>query len=200
MKESSRYFRYFTYIKPLTRLPIVKTYSPVIFTLLTMVVFIIFAIKPTVEIILVLQKKLADAERILTQINEKVNNLSKGRENYQNLNQGIKNKIQSAVPDIIQLRSLIDSLEGSAKSYEASISALQIQPLTLGNTKDTTKAELEKLAFTFNVEGPYEVLTAILQDLKTSSRLISIDKLIFNKVGEEKNLIMSISGEAYFLK
>jgi len=200
MKETNRYFRYFTYIKPLTRLPVVKTYSPVIFTLLTMVTFIIFAIKPTVETILVLQKRLADADRILTQINAKADNLSKGRENYQNLDQSIKNQIQGAVPDTVDLKSLINSLEQSAKRYEASISALQIQPLVLENIKGGSKTELKEVSFTFNVAGPYLALTSILQELKSSSRLISIDKLIFNKVGEEKNLIMSISGKAYFLK
>jgi len=83
MKESNRYSRYFTYIKPLARLPIIKTYGPAIFSLLTMSVFIVFAIKPTIETILVLQKQLADSDKIVAQINEKTDNLSKGRENYQ---------------------------------------------------------------------------------------------------------------------
>jgi len=134
MKESNRYSRYFTYIKPLTRLPIIKTYGPAIFSLLTMSIFIVFAIRPTIETIIVLQKKLADADKIVAQINEKTDNLSKGRENYQLLSQNIKNKIRAAIPDNIDIKSLSQALETSAKTNEASISALQIQPLILENT------------------------------------------------------------------
>lgn len=201
MKESNRYFRYFTYIKPVTGMPIVKTYGPVIFTLLTMTVFVVFAIKPTIETILVLQKKLADADKIVAQINEKTENLSKGKENYQRLKQNARDKIQRAIPDTIDLKSLIQTLEQSTRTYEASISALQIQPITLAATKDNNiQNKLQEVSFTFNIEASYQTLTAILQNLKVNNRLISIDKLTLNRPGEGKGLIMSISGKAYFLR
>ncbi|MBI3109672.1 type 4a pilus biogenesis protein PilO [Candidatus Daviesbacteria bacterium] len=201
MKESNRYFRYFTYIKPITGMPIVKTYGPVIFTLLIMTVFVVFAIKPTIETILVLQKKLADADKIVAQINEKTENLSKGKENYQRLEQNARDKIQRAIPDTIDLKSLIQTLEQSTRTYEASISALQIQPITLAATKDNNiQNKLQEVSFTFNIEASYQTLTAILQDLKANNRLISIDKLTLNRPGEGKSLIMSISGKAYFLR
>lgn len=200
MKESNRYSRYFTYIKPFTRLPIVKTYGPVIFSLLTISVFVVFAIRPTLETILILQKKLADADKIVAQINEKTDNLSKGRENYQLLSQNIKNKVHASIPDNIDIKSLSQALEGSAKTHEASISALQIQPLILENKANENKNALGEITFIFNIEGSYSTLTSVLRDLKLSSRLISIDKLNFNKVAEGKNIIMSVNGKAYFLK
>lgn len=200
MKESNRYYRYFTYIKPVTRWPIVKTYGSIIFSLLTVSLFTVFAIRPTIETILILQKKLSDADKIIAQINEKANNLSKGRENYQLLNQNTKDKIRAYVPDNIEIKSLTQILEGSAGKYEASISALQIQALTLENTANENKNALGEIAFIFNTEGSYSALSTILQDLKKSSRLISIDKVSLNKVNEGVNLIMSISGKAYFLK
>lgn len=200
MKESNLYSRYFTYVKPLIRLPIVKTYGPAIFSLLTISVFVVFAIRPTLETILVLQKKLTDADKIIAQIKEKTDNLSKGRENYQLLSQDIKNKIRSSVPDNIDIKSLSQILEVSAKTNEASISALQIQPLILENKSNENKNQLGEIVFTFNIEGSYSTLTSVLRDLKLSNRLISIDKLNFNKVAEGKNIIMSVNGKAYFLK
>lgn len=193
------YSRYFTYIKPLTGIPIVKTYAPVIFTLLAMTIFIVFAIKPTIETILVLQKRLKDADAIVTEVNAKAENLSKGRENYQNLDKTVKDKIVSAVPDSIDLKSLIQTLEQSARSFEASVSALQVQPIAL-SVDQNPQLKLQEVSFIFNVETSYQAASAILQNLKRSSRLISIDKLTLNRVGEGKNLIMSISGKAYFLK
>lgn len=198
--ESERYFRYFTYIKPLTKLPIVKTYGTAIFTILTMTIFVLFAIKPTIETIIVLQKKLENAQQVLNQLKKKAINLTEGQQNYQNLDPNIKTRIQTAIPDTLELKSLIQALELAALRNEASISALQIQPLVLDTKKDDAASVLGELAFTFNMEGSYPNLISLLQDLKTSARLISIENLSISKVEEGGGLIMSLSGKAYFIK
>ena len=198
--ESSFYSRYFTYIKPVTKLPVVKTYGSTIFTLLIMLGFIYFAIRPTIETILILQKKLADQEQVLQKITKKANDLSLGKQNFDNLNPQVKFKIQSAVPDNVELKSLIQVLEQTAQNHSASVSALQIQPLTLEVRKENVLGTISEIAFTFNIEGQYANMISFLQDLKTSSRLISIDSLSLNKVSEGSGLIISIMGKAYYVK
>ncbi len=198
--ESKIYSRYFTYIKPLVRIPLVRTYGTTIFTILIMTIFIFFAIKPTVETILVLQKKLDDSNQLLAKLDKKAESLSLGKRNYDNLDPGIKNKIQSAIPDSINLKSIIQTLEGSAKNHDATVSALQIQPQLLEIKSDTKLGTLQEIGFTFNVEGDYSNLNSILQDLVLSSRLISIDSLSINKVSEGKGVVMSISGKAWYFK
>lgn len=201
MKSQSQiYSRYFTYIKPLTRLPIVKTYGTKIFTLIVMSIFIFYAIKPTVETILVLQKKLDDSTQVLEKINQKTNNLSKAQQNYANLDPNIKSKIKAAIPDTVGLKSVIQTLEQTAKVHEASVSALQIQPLVLGVKTQDNLGTLSEVAFTFNAEGGYQQLISMLQDLKSSDRLISIDNVSLSKLSEGTGLIMSLSGKAYYLK
>lgn len=198
--ESQIYSRYFTYIKPITRLPIVKTYGSTIFTLLVTAIFIFFAIKPTVETILVLQKKLEDSNQVLKKVNQKANNLSAGKANFEKLDSSLKDKLSAAIPDTVSLRSVIQSLEQSAKVHEASISALQIQPLMLETKRDYRPGTLAEISFTFNVEGQYKNLISLLQDLRSSARLISIDSLSLSKLSEGGGLIMSITGKAYYLK
>jgi len=198
--KSSLYSRYFTYIKPIGKLPIVKNYGPTIFTLLTISLLIFFALKPTVETILVLQKKLANQKEVLQKVNQKANDLALGKRNFDNLDPGIKEKISAAVPDKVNLKSLIESLEETARAYEASVSAMQIQPFVIEETIENKMGSLAEVSFTFNVEGGYENLTALLQDLKGSSRLISVENLSLSKTAETENLIMSLSGKAFYLK
>lgn len=198
--ESEFYSRYFTYVKPIVQLPIVKTYGSQIFTLLVMTIFIFYAIKPTVETILVLQKKLEDSDRILKQITQKTSNLAKAQQNYENLDPAIKSKIEAAIPSTVGLKSVIQTLEQAAQRYEASISALQLQPLVLETAAEQKAGSLSEIGFTFNIEGDYQKLLSLLQDLKGSDRLISIDNLSFSKVGEGTVLIMSLTGKAYYLK
>ena len=109
--KSQIYSRYFTYIKPLTRSPIVKTYGSVIFTLVIITIFILFAIKPTVETILVLQKKLSDTAEVLDKINKKANDLSLGKQNYDNLDAGIKLRISQTIPSGVDLKSITQTLD-----------------------------------------------------------------------------------------
>lgn len=198
--KSLLYSRYFTYIKPITKIPIVKNYGPTIFTLFMVSIFIFFAIKPTVATILVLQKKLVDSNLVLEKVTHKVNNLSLGKKNYDSLSQNITQKISAAIPDTVSLQSLIQNLEQSAKAREASVSALQIQPLIVTTKADKELGKLSEISFTFNIEGNYANLIAVLQDLKTSSRLISVESLSLSKVSEGTGLIMSLSGKAYYIK
>lgn len=198
--KSSIYSRYFTYIKPVTKIKIVRTYGSTIFTLLTLAVFIVFAVKPTVETIIVLQKKLDDSNQILEKLNKKESGLDLARQNYEKLDSEIKSKILLAIPDTSKLKSITQSFETIAKNHEASISALQIQPLVLGTKKENSISTISEITFTFNTTGKYKDLIDVLQDLKNGDRLISIDNLSLSQVSEGAGLIMSISGKAYYLK
>lgn len=198
--KSVIYSRYFTYIKPLTRIPIIKNYAPAVFTLVVMTILILFAIKPTVETILVLQKKLADSEEVLQKLTKKVDDLSLGKTNYDNLDAGIKDKITAAVPDTVNIKSITQSLEQAAQRHEASVSALQIQPLVIDAKIENQVGSLSEISFTFNIEGSYQNLVALLQALRTSSRLMSISNISLSAASESKTLIMSLSGKTYYLK
>lgn len=198
--QPSIYSRYFTYIKPVTRLPIIKTYGSTIFTILVIIIFIFFAIKPTVETILVLQKKLVETAAVLDKVNKKASDLSLGKQNYDNLDSSVKTKIKQFIPDAVELKSITQSLETSANLHEASISALQIQPITIDVKAENMTGTLSEIDFTFNVSGSYQNLIALLSDLQVSSRLISIDSLSLSKLTEGSGLIMSITGKGYYIK
>lgn len=198
--QSNKYSRYFTYIKPLARLPIVRTYGATIFTIIVMIVFVFFAIKPTVETILILQKKLDDSRQVLEKLQKKAEDLSLGKQNYENLPSSIKNKIQAAIPDSVELKPVILTLESAARIHNATISSLQIQPQILETKLDNKIGTLSETGFTFNIEGRYQNMISILQELAASSRLISVDNLSISKTTEGTGVIMSISGKAWYLK
>lgn len=192
------YSRYYTYIKPLAKLPIVKTYGSTLFTLVIVTFFIFYAIKPTVETILVLQKKLDNSTVVLEQVNLKAKNLSQGKANLENMNPTTKSKINNFIPNTVNLKSIIQTLEASAKVHEASVSALQIQPIIIESPSEAV-GTVANLEFIMNIQGEYKNLVSVLQDLQRSDRLIFIDKISFSSQ-EDSALIMSISGKAYYIK
>ena len=198
--QSQIYSRYFTYVKSFTKIPVVRTYGSTIFTLIMSVVFILFAIKPTVETILVLQKKLADSNQTLEKLIQKGNDLSLARQNYENLGQSSLSKLSSAIPDKPDLKSITQALEGTSQKYNASISALQIEPQVFESSNPEALGTIAEIGFTFNTTGTYQNLISLLQDIYISSRLISIDNLSLSQLSEGSGLTMSITGKVYYLK
>lgn len=200
--DSAKYYsRYYTYINPLLKSPTVKLYGTYTLTIFAVTVFIIFAIKPTLETITVLQTKLENSKTVLERITQKSENLSLAKKNYEALGPETKQKINNLVPNKVFIQSVIQSLEQAAKTNQASISALQFQPITITNKDETlTNSTLATVDFTFNVEGSYSTLLKVITSIQNSSRLISIENLIFNKSADASIIVMSASGKAYYLK
>lgn len=200
MAATHRYFRYFTYIQPIIKTPFIKTYGSLILTIVALSIFTIFAIKPTVETILILQKTLSDQTEILSAINKKSQDLSLGSNNYKSLvSQGLTDKINAAVPFTPAAGELTHALEDATRVPQASVSAVQFQPFTINPPTETNIFELSEITFTLNIEGTYQSLLLVLDNLRNSPRLVSIDNIAFNKI-EGGGLLLSVSGKAYYLK
>lgn len=199
-EESTRYSRYFKYIKPVGQSPIIKTYGSIMFTLVAMIVFIFFAIKPTIETIVVLQKKIDNAKVTLTAINKKANDLSQAKDNYQKIDQSLISKIETAIPNNVTLNSLVTTLEQTAITHQATISAVQMEPLTVAPMDQNIIGALTEIKFTFNIAGAYDDILRILKEFKNSSRIISIDRISITSSGSSPDLIISMSGKSYYIK
>lgn len=199
MNNQHRYARYFTYIPPVLRAPIIKTYGSLILSIIAVTIFILFAIKPTIETILVLQKNLDNSKQVLQQIIKKSQDLSQARQNYQNLDSGVKQKIETTIPTMPNLKTVTAILEQNALNNQASISALQVSPLTVASATQSAK-ELSEIQFIFSVEGTYANLLNVLSGIQNSSRLISITNLSLNKSPDNSNILMQVTGKAFFLK
>lgn len=197
---ASKYSRYYVYIKPVISNKYVKSFAPYIFSLLSLIIFIVFAIRPTITTIIELQKSIEDNKTVLLTLDQKAKYLTDGKRNLENMDPAIKNKINAKLPSYPAVSNLISSLQTSATN-SASISALQIQPVTIYTNTTDQKAQqkLEELIFSFNTQGSYAGLITVLDNLTKSSRLINLTSAVFNKT-VEGGTNLSISGKGYYLK
>lgn len=193
--------RYYTYIRPITKNKFVKTYSSLIFSLITVSIFSYYAIRPTVSTILSLQKSIAEQNRILSTLKQKVNNLVTGKSNYDSIPPSVKTKLADLVPDNPSLPGLIDTLTYAAQTSEATISGLQFQPVILENQSTTLSktTSLNQVDFSLNVQGSFANLMKLLTAIKRTDRLVTITSINFVKP-LDGNIVMSIIGKAYYLK
>lgn len=193
--------RYYTFIRPIFRNKAVRTYSSLVFSILTITFFGVFALKPTLSTIVSLQKSITEQQQLLEKVTQKADNLSLGRQNYDAIDPQIKLKLISLLPNSTSLPSLIDVIYSLAEENSASISGLQVQSIELvGNPNRIAKqAVVQEIEFSFNSTGSYSQLSQILSSLTKLKRLISIQSASFNKQ-QEGALIMTVNAKAYFFK
>ncbi len=197
--------RYFTFIKPLIdkqilKNRIVRSYASYIFSLITIIILIIFAIRPTLVTISNLQKNIETNQQVLDTLNLKAKNLSQGQRNYQTLDANVKSKIRQSVPYSPDITTLIRSLE-LATPPQASISAIQVQPIVVYDSTQIvgTHPILGEVEFTYNIAGEYNQITTAITNLSKLPRLISITNLTINRQ-QEGPTTLSVTGKGYYLK
>jgi len=193
--------RYYTYIRPVLRNKTVKTYSSLIFSLVTITILLIYAIRPTLTTIVSLQKSIDEHREILENLNKKVSDLTQGRKNYEAIDPDLKIKLVDLLPYSPAIPSLINNLLTITNASNATVSGLQIQPIDMEKPPKTLSkdAQLKEVELTFSIQGTYAQSTHILQSLKNISRLIKIESVVFNKPVDSP-LIMTVNAKALFIK
>lgn len=196
----AKYSRYYTYIKPVTSSKLIKSSAPYIFSLVAITIFTIFVIRPTLATIAQLQKNIENSKKTLVAINKKTDDLSLAKQNLDNLGQGTKDKIETALPYQAKVTSLIQSLKDSVEKH-ASLSAIQIQSVTLYDvsTQKNVGTVLGQIEFSLSSQGSYDQLTAILNDIRNQPRIITLTNTTLVKPAEGA-MSLSVTGRAYLLK
>ncbi len=195
------YSRYYTIIKPILRNKQVQNYSSISFSLILIIIFVIFAIKPTLETIVSLQRSITQQKQIYQQLLKKADNLSLGRKNYQALNEGARTKMEDLIPDKTDIAGLLTTLNLTAVENQASISGIQIQPVELTQTTPQSRGDKkEEILFAFNLTSSYAQAINFLDTLKSSSRLISIKSVAFGKKEDTTSLVVTINGSAFVMR
>lgn len=196
-----KYSRYYTYIEPVANNPVVKSYAPYIFSLISIAIFGVFAIKPTVGTISDLQAEVSNKSQLLAQLQAKATSLNTAKVNMdQNVTPDKRDKINEALPLSPSVTSLVAKIQSTAPKISSS-SALQIQPVTLYDQTASSSAStsLEHIGFVLNTQGSFNDLSSTIQSLSKISRLVKITDLSISN-NQQNGLSLSISGESYYLK
>jgi len=198
---NERYSRYYTFIRPIAKNKYVRTYSSLSFSLVAIMIFAVFAIKPTITTILVLEQNISEQRTVADQLKEKAQNLSQGKQNYENIDASTISKLDALLPGKTEITSISESMISLVHANEASVSAVQFQPTDLSgqSNKLTTSPTLQEVNFILNITGTYEQLLAVLNSLITSPRLVRVDSVTMTQVSNNQ-ISMSVSLRSFYLK
>lgn len=200
MSQNKYYSRYYTYITPVITNKLVKSSTPYIFSVLTITLFMIFVIRPTLATISQLKTSIETNKQTLAQLKKKSQDLTLAKQNLDNIDPQVKEKIRFAIPSQAQVSALVQSLESTVKQ-EASLSAIQVQSAVLYDNaaEGQIGLNLGEIEFALTAQGSYDQLSQTLNNLRQSPRRITLTNVIINKPTEGA-MTLSVTGKAYLLK
>lgn len=197
------YERYYRRIEPILKERKAAGYLVLILTFTTLAFFGYFAIKPTLATIATLQRDIEDSRFVNERLEEKISNLITAQESYQDITPDLP-LVYANIPNAPQFSSLITALENLIAEYNASMSGLTIEPLSLYSSvlpdeKNTASAAAQPVHFNIELDGDYPHIVQFLERLIRINRLITI-RSVGMRTGQNSVLIHAkLSLSAYYL-
>lgn len=205
-KDYARYKGFFLNIWALyDAKPNFRAYLEILMSLGAIIIFSIFAIKPTILTILDLNNEIRTKESINQKLSQKVTNLRLATNLLQAESENLNN-IDQAVPNTATAEVLIRQLESLASANGLTITNFVASDVVLRGEYSKKKRlddanplseNVKELDFSFSVTGEYQNLFNFFETLENLRRPIKVDTFTFNstKSNEDvKIIILTITG------
>lgn len=171
----------------------------IVLTLFALSFFGFFAINPTVSTILKLQKELSDSEFVLSQLDSKIKNLSKLREEYVSLQNDLPT-VTNAITTQPDVHLLFAQIQSIAKTSNVTIKKLQnFQVEVLKNDREKEK-KYYTYSFSIAGNGSFVSISNFVSTITSMQRIVDVDVFSINNIAGEnsQSLGFNIQGTAFF--
>lgn len=209
--QYQRYKEFFLNIADLyKKRPDLKMFLEVILSLSTVIIFLIFALKPTILTIIELTKEIKEREETVAKLDSKISNLRSARSAYDNILDSLE-ILKSAIPNGPVPQTLASQVEFLAAKNGVSVLGISIDEVPIeGEAKQKKMAADLKPIFedtleapiTMSVSGQYSSLVSFIRDAENARRPLKIDILgISSSVNDTGMVIVAvITGRVPYLK
>ncbi len=210
-KDYSRYRGFFLNIlNAYNTKPNVRVYLELMLSLGTIILFSIFAIKPTILTIIEINNEIKTKEEMLSKLEKKVSDFKIVTSLLQKEKDNLK-LVDEAVPSTAELEKVIVQIEAIATSSNVTVSSISSSELILKGTLERKKVEEDfkplpegatELPITIAVKGDYVNLLNFTKSLEDLRRPMRIDTYIINKskaVDETSVLTLTITGRLPYI-
>lgn len=205
---AASYRRYYSYFEPIIADPIIRSYFSLIASLLLISFLMFFALSPTVNIILSLQRKIDDQKKVIATLDTKVAAIIAAQENYGQV-QNMLPLLNQALPEAPLPQVIISDIHKVATASGVNISLLQFKtipisanaPLETAQTVSAASEPVPTVAFSLSVSGDAQKVREFLGNLENQLRYIRSDNLIVTVADRAANRIsVDISGAGYYFR
>lgn len=179
-----------------------KEYAMLVFTVLALSFFGLFAINPTIGTIVELRKKLEDSTLVQQRLTEKIAAMTSLQEQF-TLIQPSLGAVYDALPDKPQAPKLLGQLQALAEKNNVRVIALKTLPVPFKPDPKASKQTTDKgdLYYTFSVDivGSYDDLQRFLFALTKFDRIVNITSVtVSRETGTESDTHMIVAGNVFY--
>ena len=174
--------------------PNLKAYLELILSLGTIIIFSIYAIKPTILTIVELNNEIKSKENTVSLLTQKISNLKIASNILQKESQNLE-LIDSAIPTGANVEQLVKQIEKIA--FDSSVVIRNFSSANIFLKGSSDKKVENELPVSFSVTGNYQSLFLFLQTIENLRRPFRIDSFVFNSnitADNEKFIVLTISG------
>lgn len=188
----------------------IKMFLEILLSLVTITIFSVFALKPTLLTISQLIKDNREKQETINNMEQKINNIAIAQDIYEQYIEKIP-LIEQSVPNTPGPENLLRQFEGIAYKNSVSIVGSSVDEIVLiGEEKsnnDKTKNKslpegVNTITFSINITGSYLSLYSFLFDLENSRRPLIINNISLNSsiTDQKSTIVMLISGQTPYIK
>ena len=168
-----------------------------VFSILAIIFFAVFAVKPTLQTMSELVKEIEDKRALDEQLGQKIASLNTAQTQYQNFSSQFY-LLDEAIQKTAELINGLKIVEKIASNNELVIQSIAISAipdeLVLA---DENAAKREILTFNVDLTGDYLKIRQFIEDLMFSRRMIIVDQVNFslgnNRYQKDLNAIVKIN-------
>lgn len=201
---SRRYSRYYVYIEPVTSDPLIRGYFSLVASIILIAFFLIFALSPTINTILELQKKIIEQKKVLEILTKKVADISAAHQNYSEI-ENLLPVLYDALPERPTAQTIISGLTKSASSSGIALAGIQFHDFPLSSDliasavpKNKASIGLPTVDFTLTTTGNLDGIINFLSKIENLPRQIKLTTIGIAKLPGRVSAV-SITAIGYYL-
>lgn len=180
--------KYYRNIGPILKKPTMQASTTAVFSFLSISLFLWYAVRPTAQTIIYLQREIADKTTLNQQMEAKITALIEAQATYENIKDRLP-ILDDALPHQPDAVILAREIRNIANLSQASVSAVQIPavPLTTNQASPganlKAQAPLQTFPVTIVLSGSYPSLKSFLDRILQLRRITSIDQISLKQIG-----------------
>jgi Tfp pilus assembly protein PilO len=185
-----KFKRYYRSLEPLMERPKNRLYTAAVFSFLAIALFGWYAIRPTVQTIIYLQRDITDKSALDKQMEEKITNLVEAQSEYEEAKKLLP-VLDDAIPDTPDAIDAISQIKNLVATTNATLSSVRITDVALVPGVPQPKAkqpEKSEFLIALTVSGVYQEVESFIQSLVTMRRILTLEQINFVPVKETGGL------------
>ncbi len=191
-----RYSRYYIYLEPIVTDPLIRGYFSFVASLFLIAFLLIFALSPTINTMLTLQKKISQQREILAALDRKIQALIVAQQNFAQVENSLP-LLSAALPENPAPQTILSGVTQLASASGVAISGLRFADMPL--SADQFPETRANVGFTLTITGTPDQIRDFLKKMESLPRQIRVVTLTVGKLTEQNKDLVNVTADGYYL-